>query len=44
MKPFERSNLSHEPLIRINEWIEEAVKLELPLPHAMNLSTADDFG
>ena len=44
MKPFESSNLSHEPLIRINEWIEEAVKLEVPLPHAMNLSTADDFG
>ena len=44
MKPFESSNLSYEPLIRINEWIEEAVKLEVPLPHAMNLSTADDFG
>lgn len=44
MKPFESSNLSHEPLVRINEWIEEAVKLEVPLPHAMNLSTADDFG
>ena len=44
MKLFESSNLSHEPLVRINEWIEEAVKLEVPLPHAMNLSTADDFG
>ena len=44
MKPFESSNLSHEPLFRINEWIEEALKLEVPLPHAMNLSTADDFG
>ena len=44
MKPFESSNLSHEPLVRINEWIEEAVKLEVPLSHAMNLSTADDFG
>ena len=44
MKFFESSNLSHEPLVRINEWIEEAVKLEVPLPHAMNLSTADDFG
>ena len=44
MKPFESSNLSHEPLVRINEWIEEAVKLEVPLPHAMNLSRADDFG
>jgi len=44
MKPFESLNLSHEPLVRINEWIEEAIKLEVPLPHAMNLSTADDFG
>ena len=44
MKLFENSSLSHEPLVRINEWIEEAVKLEVPLPHAMNLSTADDFG
>ena len=44
MKSFESSNLSHEPLVRINEWIEEAVKLEVPLPHAMNLSTADNFG
>ena len=43
MKFFESSSLSHEPLVRINEWIEEAVKLEVPLPHAMNLSTADDF-
>ena len=44
MKPFGSSNLSHEPLVRINEWIEEAVKFEVPLPHAMNLSTVDDFG
>ena len=40
---FESSNLSHEPLVRINEWIEEAIKLEVPLPHAMNLSTTDDI-
>ena len=44
MKFFESSSLSHEPLVRINEWIEEAIKLKVPLPHAMNLSTADDFG
>ena len=40
---FESSNLSHEPLVRIDEWIEEAIKLEVPLPHAMNLSTTDDI-
>ena len=44
MKPFESSNLSHEPLLRISECLEEAIKLEVPLPHAMNLSTVDDFG
>ena len=44
MKFFESSSLSHEPLVRINEWIEEAIEFEVPLPHAMNLSTTDDFG
>ena len=44
MKLFTSSNLSHEPLIKINEWIEEAVNLEVPLPHAMNLSTVDVLG
>ena len=44
MKFFESSSLSYEPLVRINEWMEEAIKLEVPLPHAMNLSTADNFG
>ena len=43
MMLFESSTLSHEPLVRINEWIEEAIKLEVPLPHAMNLSTTDDI-
>ena len=43
MKFFESSSLSHEPLVRINEWIEEAIKLEVPMPHAMNLSTTDDI-
>ena len=43
MMLFESSNLSHEPLVRINKWIEEAIKLEVPLPHAMNLSTTDDI-
>ena len=43
MMLFESSNLCHEPLVRINEWIEEAIKLEVPLPHAMNLSTTDDI-
>ena len=44
MKLFESSNLSQEPLILVNDWIEEAIKSEVPLPHAMNLSTVDILG
>ena len=44
MTLFESSNLSQEPLVKVNKWLQEAVKLEVPLPHAMNLSTVDDLG
>ena len=44
MALFESSNLSQEPLVKVNKWLQEAVKLEVPLPHAMNLSTVDDAG
>ena len=44
MTLFESSNLSQEPLVKVNKWLQEAVKLEVPLPHAMNLSTVDDSG
>tara|TARA_B100000686_G_scaffold96877_1_gene103629 strand:+ start:51165 stop:51764 length:600 start_codon:yes stop_codon:yes gene_type:complete len=44
MKLFESSDLTEEPLIKVNEWILEAVNLNVPLPHAMNLSTADESG
>ena len=44
MTLFESSNLSQEPLVKVNKWLQEAVKLEVPLPHAMNLSTVDDAG
>jgi len=44
MKIFESLNLSQEPLIKLNEWLQEALKLEVPLPHAMNLSTVDELG
>ena len=44
MTLFESSNLSQEPLVKVNKWLQEALKLEVPLPHAMNLSTVDDSG
>ena len=44
MKLFESSNLTQKPLVRINKWINEAMKLGVALPHAMNLSTVDDTG
>ena len=44
MALFESSNLSQEPLVKVNNWLQEAIKLEVPLPHAMNLSTVDDSG
>jgi len=44
MTLFESSNLSQEPLVKINKWLQEALKLEVSLPHAMNLSTVDDSG
>ena len=44
MALFESSNLSQEPLIKVNKWLQEALKLEVHLPHAMNLSTVDDSG
>lgn len=44
MKLFESSNLSEEPLVKVNNWIQEACKLAVPLAHATNLSTVDESG
>lgn len=44
MTLFMSSNLTQEPLIKINDWIEEAIKLKVPLAHAMSLSTVDASG
>ena len=44
MNLFESSTLKEEPLIRVKKWIEEAINMGVPLPHAMNLSTVDDSG
>ena len=38
MNLFESSTLKEEPLIRVKKWIEEAINMGVPLPHAMNLS------
>ena len=42
MALFESLNLSQEPLVKVNKWLQEALKLEVPLPHAMNLSTVSE--
>ena len=44
MKPFDSLNLSQEPLVKVNNWIQEACKLEVPLAHATSLSTVDESG
>ena len=44
MTLFMSLNLTQEPLIKINDWIEEAIKLKVPLAHAMSLSTVDASG
>ena len=41
---FQSDNLTEEPLIKINEWLQEAIKSDVTLPHAMNLSTVDSLG
>ena len=44
MKLFESSTLKEEPIIRVKKWIEEAINMGEPLPHAMNLSTVSESG
>ena len=44
MKLFDSLNLSQEPLVKVNNWIQEACKLEVPLAHATSLSTVDESG
>jgi len=41
---YRSDNLTAEPLIKINEWLQEAIKSDVTLPHAMNLSTVDSLG
>ena len=41
MKLFEVCEITHEPIIKILEWIKEADDLSSPLPHAMNLATVE---
>jgi pyridoxamine 5'-phosphate oxidase len=44
MEIFSSSNISQEPIVKINNWLKEAVKQHVPLPHAMCLSTSDLSG
>ena len=41
MALFQSLNLTQEPLVRINKWLQEAIEFDIALPHAMNLSTVD---
>ena len=44
MEIFSSNNISQEPIVKINNWLKEAVKKHVPLPHAMCLSTSDLSG
>ena len=44
MALFQSLNLTQEPLVRINKWLQEAIEFDIALPHAMNLSTVDSKG
>ena len=41
MEIFLSRNISQEPIVKINNWLKEAIELNVPLPHAMCLSTSD---
>ncbi len=44
MEIFSSSNISQEPIVKINNWLKEAIDQKVPLPHAMCLSTSDLSG
>lgn len=41
MDLFLISSLTCEPIIKVNEWLQEAIQMDIALPHAMNLATVD---
>tara|TARA_B110000014_G_scaffold256234_1_gene239072 strand:- start:401 stop:1003 length:603 start_codon:yes stop_codon:yes gene_type:complete len=44
MKFYSSSNITSEPIEKIDSWLIEAVNAGVPLPHAMNIATVDKYG
>ena len=44
MQFYETSNDLENPILRVHEWVQEAQKESVALPHAMNIATINDKG
>ena len=44
MQFYENSNDLEHPILRVHEWVQEAQKESVALPHAMNIATINDNG
>ena len=44
MQFYENSNDLEYPVLKVHEWVQEAQKESVALPHAMNISTINDNG
>ena len=43
MQFYENSNDLEYPILKVHEWVQEAQKESVALPHAMNISTINDI-
>ena len=44
MQFYENSNDLENPILKVHEWVQEAQKESVALPHAMNIATINDNG
>ena len=44
MQFYENSNDLEHPILKVHEWVQEAQKESVALPHAMNIATINDNG
>ena len=44
MQFYENSNDLEYPILKVHEWVQEAQKESVALPHAMNIATINDNG
>ena len=44
MQFYENSNDLEYPILKVHEWVQEAQKESVALPHAMNIATINDSG